>query len=279
MTKSGALPPAKKSLGQCFLVDQHYARDIVHSLQIEENDLIIEIGPGRGVLTQFLVQSPATILAVEIDQRLIELLNSKFAQHPNFRLIHENFLDTALDKLIPSGQSIKIVGNLPYHLAAEVTYKLLEFARANRHQADCGWISRAVLMIQKEVANRVVAKPDTKDWGKLSVFVQLEAQAHMVLTVPASAFRPEPKVDGGVMQLDFLRIPPAYPLDIKLLERVVRWCFSQRRKKLKNTLAGLPTVHPHWQLHENFDFERRPETLTPAEWVSLCDTISRARLS
>jgi 16S rRNA (adenine1518-N6/adenine1519-N6)-dimethyltransferase len=274
--KAGAPPPAKKSLGQCFLVDQFFAQEIVAALQIAAGDVVIEIGPGRGVLTQLLVATPAEVIAVEIDNRLIEPLQTKFKDAANFRLLHEDFLDTTLAAIVPVMRTVKVVGNLPYHLAAEVIYKLMEFARATRGDSGGAWIERAVLMIQKEVAERVVAAPDTKAWGKLSVFAQLEGQAHMILTVPASAFRPEPKVDGGVFQLDFYRLPPVYPQDRKLLERTVRWCFSQRRKMLKRSLSGLPGVHPHWQ-NSALDFKRRPETLTPAEWVELTDIIAAAQ--
>jgi 16S rRNA (adenine1518-N6/adenine1519-N6)-dimethyltransferase len=273
---SGAPPPAKKSLGQCFLTDQSYAQDIVAALQIEPDDLIIEIGPGRGFLTQQLVQSAAEIWAIELDDRLIEPLVKTFAERKNFRLLHQSVLDIDLATLLPVGRVVKIVGNLPYHLAAEILYMLFKHARVARHDLDLGWVTRAVLMIQREVADRVVAKPETKDWGKLSVFAQLEADVQMVTIVPATAFRPQPKVDGGVIQLDWLRLPPYYPHDFQLLERVLRWCFSHRRKMLKRSLSSLPGVHPFWQ-HCALDFRRRPETLTPQEWVQFCDCIAQAQ--
>lgn len=273
--KSGTLPPAKKSLGQCFLVDQSYARDIVDALHPAADDVIIEIGPGRGVLTQYLVETAAQIVAVEIDNRLIDPLREKFAKRSNFKLLHEDFLQTSLAAIVPAQRTVKVVGNLPYHLAAEVLYRLFEFARAQRGHSPQQWIQSAVLMMQKEVADRVKAMPDTADWGKLSVFAQLEARVDPLFVVPAGAFRPEPKVDGGVIQLSFWQLPPTYPVDMQLLERVVRWCFSQRRKKLRNSLAALPGVHPFWE-RADLDFNRRPETLTPAEWVALIGVIAAA---
>ena len=269
-----SVPPAKKSLGQCFLVEREYARNIVHALGIQPSDTILEIGPGRGIMTEELVRSPAQIIAVEIDQRLLEPLQTKIGAHPNFSLRHEDFLDTDLAHLLGSGTA-KVIGNLPYHLAAEVAYKLLTHARDARENAELPWIESAVLMMQREVAERVAAKPGGKAWGKLSVFVQLEARTELVMTVPASAFRPTPDVDGGVVRMQFYRIPPARPMNYQVLERMVRWTFSQRRKMLKRSLSALAGIHPFWQ-RGDIDFTRRPETLTPEEWVALADTVSEA---
>ena len=185
-------------------------------------------------------------------------------------------MDLDLASLLPAGRPIKVVGNLPYHLSAAIIYKLLEHARSARLDSSLPWIELAVLMIQKEVADRIVAGPGSRTYGKLSVFVQLEADAHMALTVPAGAFRPQPKVDGGVVRFEFLKIPPAYPLDLQIMERMVRYCFHQRRKMLKGTLSSLSGIHPHWQAAE-LDFTRRPETLSLREWVLLADTVTEAR--
>lgn len=270
-----SLPPAKKSLGQCFLVERHFAREIVHALAIQPGDTVLEIGPGRGILTEELVETPARVIAIEIDQRLLDALKDRFAAHENFDLRHEDFLDTDFEQILGSGTA-KVVGNLPYHLAAEVIYKLLVHARAARSNPALPWIDSAVLMMQKEVADRIAAKPGGKEWGKLSVFAQLEAQTESVLMVPAGAFRPTPKVDGGVVRLQFYRIPPAVPRDYTVVERIVRFAFSQRRKMLKRSLSSLAGIHPFWQ-QSDLDFRRRPETLTPGEWVKLADVIAGAQ--
>jgi 16S rRNA (adenine1518-N6/adenine1519-N6)-dimethyltransferase len=265
------LPPAKKSLGQCFLEETIYARQAVDALGIDHHDTVLEIGPGRGMLTGELLKTGARVIAVEIDQRLLDPLTKKFGSFPNFTLQHQDFLETDLAAILPPGIS-KVTGNLPYHLVAEVLYKLFVHARIARHDDSLPWVETAVLMAQKEVAMRVAAVPGNKTWGKLSVFAQLEAYATYMFTVPAAAFRPEPKVDGGVVRMDFQKIPEAYPQDYPLMERIVRYAFHQRRKMLKTSLSGLAGVHPFWQEFD-LDFTRRPETLTPAEWVQLADSV------
>jgi 16S rRNA (adenine1518-N6/adenine1519-N6)-dimethyltransferase len=268
------LPPAKKSLGQCFLVERGYARQVADALGLTKDDTILEIGPGRGVLTEELLATPAKVLAVEIDQRLIAPLQEKFGKRSNFELIHRDFLETSLEELLPQGVA-KVAGNLPYHLVSEVLFKLFKHARAVRNDSTKPWISTAVLMMQKEVAERVVAMQGSRTYGLVSVFAQLEARAELMFMVPSDAFRPEPKVDGAVVRLDFHKIPSAYPKNFQICERILRFCFHQRRKMLKSTLSQMSGIHPFWQSAE-LDFTRRPETLSPAEWASLSDTISRA---
>ncbi len=269
------MPPAKKSLGQCFLVEDSFARRIVSALGIESGDEILEIGPGRGVLTKHLLQTASSIAVVEIDRRLIPTLTATFGGSSSFRLIHQDFLDFDFASVY-GGEQLKVVGNLPYHLAAEVIFKLCEHAQRARRDQNLVWISTAVLMIQREVADRVVALPGGKDRSRLSVFVQVEANVMNLFTVPASAFQPEPKVDGGVVRLDFLRIPDAYPDNYSIFERLVRYTFTHRRKMLKRTLAEMPGIHPHWQ-RSRLEFTRRPETLSVVEWVQLSNCISSAR--
>ena len=270
------LPPAKKSLGQCFLVDTGYARRIVSALGLSAKDAVLEVGPGRGILTAELSQSGARVIAVEIDQRLLDPLARTFGSCSNFSLLHEDFVETDLERILPPGAA-KVAGNLPYHLVSEVLYKLFAYARKARNHSELPWVETAVLMMQKEVADRLAGSPGSKVWGKLSVFARLEANVHPMFTVPAGAFRPAPKVDGGVVRLDFLKIPEHVPADYPTLERIVRYTFHQRRKMLKSSLSGLAGVHPFWQ-EADLDFRRRPETLTPAEWVGLADVVYHAHL-
>jgi 16S rRNA (adenine1518-N6/adenine1519-N6)-dimethyltransferase len=271
--KARDLLAPKKSLGQCFLTDENVARRIVESLEISAGDVVVEIGPGRGILTHYLANSPARILAVEIDQRLVPRLKQSFSRHGNIEIRHADFLDVELAELIPRGPA-KLVGNLPYHLVSEILFKLFRHARIARDDKNIPWVERAVLMMQHEVAQRVISAEGNKTYGILSIFCQLEAKVESLFRVPASCFRPKPKVDGEVLKLFPYREPPVYPENWSMLERIVRWCFHRRRKMLRTTLAGLAGVHPFWQ-EVALDFRRRPEELSPAEWVMLADGIGQ----
>lgn len=240
-------------------------------MQIRPGDTIVEVGPGRGFLTELLVDTPARIIAIEIDNRLQEFLSEKFSSHGNFTLVHADFMEYDLSAL-RGNAPLKVVGNLPYHLSSGIIYRMLEHNRAARTDDSLPWFALGVLMMQREVAERMVAPEGSRTYGKLSVFVQAEADTHLHSIVPASAFRPTPQVDGGVVQMAFLREPEHYPVDYKLFERIVRFTFSQRRKMLKSTLSQLAGIHPFWQSLD-FDFTRRPETLSPAEWCDLCNEI------
>ncbi len=268
----GLLAP-KKSLGQCFLTDENIARRIVEGLEISEGDVVVEIGPGRGILTRYLADSPAQILAVEIDQRLVPRLKESFSKHDNVEVRHADFLEMDLAQLVRKGPA-KLVGNLPYHLVSEILFKLFRHARVAREDEKIPWIERAVLMMQHEVAQRVISAEGNKTYGIPSIFCQLEAKPESLLRVPADCFRPKPKVDGEVLRLFPYRQPPVYPKNWQVLERIVRWCFHQRRKMLRTTLASLAGVHPFWQ-EVPLDFRRRPEDLSPAEWVMLADGIDQ----
>ena len=235
--------------------------------------MVIEIGPGRGILTQYLAEMPAEIIAVEIDQRLMPKLQKSFGKSDNIAIRHADFLETDLAQLIPKGPA-KIAGNLPYHLVSEILFKLFRHAKQAREDEKIPWVERAVLMMQKEVARRVVASEGNKTYGILSIFCQLEAQVKSLLEVPAECFSPKPKVDGEVVQFSPYKQPPVYPQNWQVLERIVRWCFHQRRKMLRTTLSSLAGVHPFWQ-DAPLDFSRRPEQLSPAEWVMLADIIWR----
>lgn len=269
-------PLPKKSLGQCFLSERQYAREIVQALEIRAGDTIIEVGPGRGFLTELLVETPANVIAIEIDDRLQGFLSDKFKSNSNFALVHSDFMEIDFARF--SGMSpLKVVGNLPYHLSSGIIYRMLEHNRAARKDSSLPWFDKGVLMMQREVAERMVASEGSRVYGKLSVFVQVEATVDLSLIVPAAAFRPTPQVDGGVVSMQFLRHPDCYPNDYHVFERVIRFTFSQRRKMMKSTLSQLAGVHPMWQ-DVDFDFSRRPETLSVSEWCSLCNSIA-ARIS
>ncbi len=241
------------------------------ALEIQPGDVVVEIGPGRGILTRHLAATPAKITAVEIDARLLPKLEQSLSKFDNVKLQHADFLETSLTDIIKEGPA-KVVGNLPYHLVSEIIFKLFRHARAARDDKNTPWVERAVLMMQKEVARRVVASEGNKTYGILSIFCQLEAQVESMLEVPAACFSPKPKVDGDVVKFVPYKTPSVYPQNWQTLERIVRWCFHRRRKMLRSTLSSLAGVHPFWQ-EASLDFRRRPEDLSTGEWVNLADTI------
>ncbi|MFH1011359.1 MAG: rRNA adenine dimethyltransferase family protein, partial [bacterium] len=196
-----------------------------------------------------------------------------FSKFANVEIQHADFLELELAQFVEKG-SAKLVGNLPYHLVSEVLFKLFRHARLAREDEKVPWIERAVLMMQHEVAQRVIAAHGNKTYGILSIFCQLEARVESLFRVPATCFSPKPKVDGEILRFFPYRQPPVYPQNWQVLERIVRWCFHRRRKMLRTTLSSLSGVHPFWQ-EVPLDFRRRPEDLSPAEWVMLADGIWR----
>ena len=219
----------KKSLGQNFLTDKNISRKIVAAIAPTAGDFILEIGPGTGALTELLAETEARILAVEIDKRAVEVLQSKFAQKENLRIVHEDFskFDFRVADEFASGERLKVAGNIPYYLTSEIIFRLIE---------NSSKISRVVLMIQKEVAQRLVAQPRTKDYGILTVAIGLCARAKILFDVPPSCFFPRPKVTSSVIEITFKR--GEENLFDNGLMRFVRAAFNQRRKTLSNSLSA-----------------------------------------
>jgi 16S rRNA (adenine1518-N6/adenine1519-N6)-dimethyltransferase len=237
----------KKSLGQHFLQDGNIIRKIADSIPAQREDLIIEIGPGTGMLTNELLQRYKKVRAVEVDGRSVDYLKKKF---PDLDLRHEDILRTSWDELLTdTGQSeIHIVGNLPYYITSQILFKILEHRKK---------LKSATLMMQKEVAGRLVANPRTKEYGILSVQVQLMSTPEIVFDVSANAFYPRPKVTSSVVVLRFDQ--PELECSDQNLKKVVRTAFQQRRKKLSNSLSPL---HPLPESPE-FDYDKRAEAWEP----------------
>ncbi len=259
---------ARKSLGQNFLVDQGFVDRIVEAASITPEDTVVEIGPGTGALTRSLAGQAGRVVAIELDERLFLRLKSELADLQNLDLINGDALKFPFEKL-PG--PVKVVANLPYYISTPIITRLVA-ARAN--------ISLMVLMLQKEVAARISAPPGGKDYGYLSVMVQLHAEARTLFTVPAGAFRPVPKVDSAVISLRILKAPAVECRDYALYERVVGAAFSQRRKTLKNTLKasrlfmdeGIEGI-----ASAGIDPHRRGETLSLAEFAKLTDFLFEFR--
>ncbi len=253
---------AKKSLGQNFLKDPHYLKKIVDAAQIASLDQVLEIGPGLGHLTRVLAERAKNVLAIEVDDRLIPLLQKEFSSVQNFKLLHADALEYDYEYL--NGRW-KVAANLPYYISTPIIQKLIA------HRAK--FIS-LTLMLQKEVAERIAAPPGGKEYGFLSVLVQYYAIPRIEFKVPSGAFTPEPEVDSVVMTLVIRDQPAVVVRDEAFLMRVVKAAFSQRRKTLRNSLKQLEISREKMEAVKSetgIDLGRRAETLTVEEYGRLAD--------
>lgn len=257
-----------KSLGQNFLIDQNILNKIVDSAELTENSTAIEIGPGIGVLTQEMAKRCRRVIAVEIDDTLIPILNETLANYENIKIIHEDALKVDFNKLIQEEklEDIKLVANLPYYVTTPILTKLL---------MDKIPLKSIIVMIQKEVADRIVAKPGTKEYGSLSILVQYYCDVHKVCKVSRNCFMPPPKVESSVIRMDIR--PPKYDTkDENLFFNVVRHAFNMRRKTLSNALKPIGLSEEMLkEAFENANIEgnRRGETLSIEEFVNLSNAI------
>ncbi|RAL23166.1 16S rRNA (adenine(1518)-N(6)/adenine(1519)-N(6))-dimethyltransferase RsmA [Thermoflavimicrobium daqui] len=264
----------KKSLGQNFLTDLHVLDKIVRAANLTETSGVIEIGPGIGALTEQLAKVAKKVVAIEIDHRLIPVLNDLFKETDNIEVIHGDALKVDLHQLIQEHfqdvQSLHVVANLPYYVTSPLITRLLEGRLP---------LKNMVLMIQKEVADRLIAHPGTKDYGSLSVFVQYFAEPSGVARVPSHVFVPRPKVDSSVVKLHIREKPNVQVINEDLFFRVVRAAFGQRRKTLLNTLHTRLLSNVSKTEVENLitsagiDPKRRGETLDLKEFAALTEVI------
>lgn len=269
----------KKSLGQNFLTDTNILHNIIDAAELDSRSAAIEIGPGIGALTEQLGRAAGKVLAVEIDQRLLPILAETLAPYPNIEVVHGDVLELDLHQLIKeklSGyEEISVVANLPYYVTTAILMKLLEERLP---------LSSIVVMIQKEVADRIAAKPGTKDYGSLSVAAQFYADAEVAMIVPASVFIPRPNVDSAVIKLKIRKKPAVDVLDESLFFRVVRASFAQRRKTLLNNLLhNLFTKEQKEQIIQvleqiGIDPARRGETLSLEEYGKLSNAFAVSKM-
>lgn len=221
----------KKSLGQNFLVDPNILMKIVGAAELTDRDGALEIGPGMGALTQQLANHADNVVAVEIDQRLLPILEQLFMDQENVKVVHGDVLKVDLKQLFQEhfeqGQEVSVVANLPYYVTTPIVMKLLEAKLPLKH---------IVVMVQKEVAERMGAKPGSKAFGSLSVAVQYYCEPSIVCTVPPSVFIPQPNVESAVIKLRVRERPPVDVTDDNVFFQFVQACFTQRRKTLLNNL-------------------------------------------
>lgn len=253
----------KQSLGQNFLRDQNIVRKIVDAVRAPDDAHVIEIGPGTGALTGRLLERFERFTAVEIDERAVVLLRREYAQ---LDVRHQDILEVDWGALAnEKGGPIYVVGNLPYNITSQVLFGLME--------ADDG-VREAVVMMQYEVAQRLVAEPRTKEYGILSVQVQLYSRPELLFKVSPNVFYPRPDVTSAVVRLDFSgRSDALDTVDREFLTHVIRSAFNQRRKTLRNSLSN-------WTRAENIPLpdafkKRRAEELEPAEFVELARYLGR----
>jgi len=264
----------KKSLGQNFLVDPWWIQRVAAALEVAPGDRVLEIGPGKGALTKALLPLAGEVVAVEIDARMVEHLRAELGPAPNLRIVHADFLRLRLDREL-GGSPVRIVGNLPYHVTSAILMRVLDEIRRGRDGAEAAQVADFAVMIQKEVARRILAGPGSRIYGILSVFCALHCRGELLLEVPPAAFFPRPKVTSAVIRLRPLPRPAAAVADWELFRRVVRAAFNQRRKMLRRSLAGVPGLPDPEGLKDAAELlSRRPETLTVGEFADLTERLA-----
>ncbi|WP_102273317.1 16S rRNA (adenine(1518)-N(6)/adenine(1519)-N(6))-dimethyltransferase RsmA [Cytobacillus massiliigabonensis] len=266
----------KKSLGQNFLIDTNVLNRIVDHADLTEDSAAIEIGPGIGALTEQLARRSKKVVAFEIDQRLLPILEETLAPYPNTKVIHEDILKAdvkgVIEKELGEITDLMVVANLPYYVTTPIIMKLLEEKLP---------IRGIVCMLQKEVADRIAAKPGTKDYGSLSIAIQYYTEAETVMIVPKTVFVPQPNVDSAVIRLTKRKEPAVSVMNESFFFQLIRISFAQRRKTLLNNLTnGLPDgkqkkeeILSALELAD-IDPGRRGETLSIDEFARLSDHLS-----
>ena len=253
-----------KKLGQNFLIKRGIVDEIVHAAELTPGEPVLEVGPGIGTLTQGLAQSGADVTAIELDRRLLDVLDTTLASYDNVRIVHGDVLKLDVPTIM-NHKPFKVVANLPYYITTPIIMSLLESKLP---------IERLVVMVQKEVAQRMVAQPGTKDYGALSVAVQYYTEPDIVLDVPPKSFLPAPAVTSSVIRCVLRDKPPVDVIDEKLFFRVVKAGFAQRRKTFSNTMktTGLSKDRIEELLAKaNIDGQRRGETFTLQEFADVAN--------
>lgn len=264
----------QKKFGQNFLIDSHVLDKIVSAAGITKDDFVLEIGPGIGTMTQYLAASARKVFAVEIDKALIPILEDTLKEFDNVQVINQDILKVDIKKLAEEhndGKPIKVVANLPYYITTPIIMGLFE------SQVP---IDSITVMVQKEVADRMKVGPGTKDYGALSLAVQYYAEPYIVANVPPNCFIPRPKVGSAVIRLTRHEKPPVEVVDEKLMFRLIRASFNQRRKTLANGLNNSPELsyskEEIQQTIEKCGFKAgiRGEALTLEDFAKLANVFS-----
>ncbi len=246
---------AKKSLGQNFLVDINMAAKIVECMAPDKDDVMVEIGPGRGIMTRLLQPRVGRLFAVEIDRRLYDELEAAFGGCSNFVLVKQDIL--TFDFGSCGSNALRVFGNIPYNITSPILFRTLEQRR---------FIRDVTLLMQKEVGLRLTAAPFTKEYGILSVLAQAQTEVRLLLKVPPTVFRPRPKVDSVLVNWRFSEEKSRRIRDEAFFRRLVKQGFGLRRKMLRNSLKEYTGLI-------DFDWTRRPEELSVEEWIELANEL------
>ena len=262
---------ADKSLGQNFLVSDEVVEGIVESANINKEDIIIEIGPGLGVLTNLLLEKSDDVITVELDNRMVEIISDRFKEKTNLTVIHEDILKVDLKELLNSrkkseNSKVKVVANLPYYISTPIIMKLLE-----QNQI----IDEIIVMVQKEVGQRLTAKTGTRVAGAITYAVEFYSDATAIINVPKESFVPSPKVESAVIKLKIKS--KTQNVNKEMLFKVIKTAFSQRRKTLSNALVngGIVEKNKLEEVLEKAGLEKnvRGENLTLEDFIKLCENI------
>ena len=266
----------QKKFGQNFLIDGHVLDKIIAGAGVTKDDMVLEIGPGIGTMTQYLAEAAGKVVAVEIDRNLLPILQETLADYDNVKVIHADVLSLDLEKLVQEengGRPIKVVANLPYYITTPIIMALFE-----QHVP----LANVTVMVQKEVAARMKSGPGSKDYGALSLAVQYYAEPYIVANVPCTCFMPRPNVDSAVIRLTRYEEPPVQVKDEKMLFKIIRASFNQRRKTLQNGLNNSSELNfTKDQIaaaiaEAGFSPSVRGEALTLEQFAKLTDILLKA---
>ena len=266
----------QKKFGQNFLIDGHVLDKIIAGAGVTKDDMVLEIGPGIGTMTLYLAEAAGKVVAVEIDRNLLPILQETLADYDNVKVIHADVLSLDLEKLVQEengGRPIKVVANLPYYITTPIIMALFE-----QHVP----LANVTVMVQKEVAARMKSGPGSKDYGALSLAVQYYAEPYIVANVPCNCFMPRPNVDSAVIRLTRYEEPPVQVNDEKMLFKIIRASFNQRRKTLQNGLNNSSELNfTKDQIaaaiaEAGFSPSVRGEALTLEQFAKLTDILLKA---
>ena len=266
---------AKKKFGQNFLIDSGVLDGIVEASGVTKEDCVLEIGPGIGSLTQYLAEAAKRVVSVEIDKTLIPVLNDTLSEYDNVTIINEDILKVDIESIVKEyneGRAIKVVANLPYYITTPIIMKLFESGAP---------IDSITVMVQKEVADRMVMGPGNKDYGSLSLAVGYYAKATAVMNVPPGSFIPLPNVGSAVVHLKRYEKPAVEVGNEKYMFEIIRTAFNQRRKTLSNSLSNNPSLKVTRQQVQdalteiNIDEKARGEILSLTQFARLSDILQR----